>query len=115
VTSFLTSFLTADPIGLLERHVTVAVAEISRSGCLLETSAAIPAGTIGTLSVEIEGSVYSEDVRVARCLTVPGAGERHHVGVEFLTLRRPGRTSLRLYAAALGDRILRPGGGANSN
>jgi hypothetical protein len=103
VISFLTPFLTADAIGLLERQVTVSVAEISRGGCLLETWSAIPAGTVGTLSVEIDGSVYSEDVRVARCSRVSGAGERHLVGVEFLTLRRPGLGSLRLYAASLGD------------
>jgi hypothetical protein len=94
--------VTADMVGVLDRTVSVAVAEVSRGGCLLECSSAIPAGTVAMLTVEIEGAVYSEDVRVARCLTVPGAGERHHVGVEFLTLRRPGRRSLRVYAASLG-------------
>ena len=93
--------LAPDLIGVLDRDLRVEVAEISRSGCLLETSAAIPVGTVATLSVEIAGAVYTEDVRVARCQVLPGAGERHYVGVAFLPLGRPGRQSLRLYAASL--------------
>ena len=100
---FVTGILAPDVIGVLDRDLAVAVAQISRSGCLLESSAAIPVGTVGSLSIEIDGAVYSDDVRVARCQAVPGAGERHHVGVAFLPLRRPGPQSLRLYAASLVD------------
>lgn len=101
MTDVLTVILASDVIGVLDCEMKVSVAEISRGGCLLESSSAIPVGTVASLSVEIDGEVYGEDVRVARCLTIPGGGERHYVGVEFLTLRRPGRESLRLYAASL--------------
>lgn len=102
MTNALTAILRSVVVGLLRRDVTVEVSNISRSGCLLESPSVIPAGTLGTLSVEIDGEAYAEDVRVARCLTVPGGGERHHVGVEFLTLGRLRRRSLRVHAASLG-------------
>lgn len=101
MTSPLASFVGADVVGLLGRDVTVELLNISRSGCLIESPSVIPAGAFGTLSVEIDGRTYVEDVRIARCLTVPGAGERHRIGIEFLSLRRPGSGSLRLYAASL--------------
>lgn len=107
MTNLLSAFLSPDLVGVLHRHVTVAVAEISRGGCLLESSSAIPAGTVARLSVRIGDEVYIEDVRVARCLALAGAGERHHIGVEFLTLSRPTRQSLRRYAATLGNDSLR--------
>jgi hypothetical protein len=110
VTNLLAWPMTAVVVGLLGRNVTVAVTEISRGGCLIESEAAIPEGALGTLSVTIDGVVYSEDVRVARCQVVPGGGERHHVGVEYLTLQREGRKSLRVYAASLGEAIARPRG-----
>jgi hypothetical protein len=110
VTSALTSILSSAVVGLLRRDVTVELFNISRSGCLLESPSAIPEGTLGTLRVEIDGAVYMDDVRVSRCLMVPGGGERHHVGAEFLSLQRLGRQSLRLYAASLGTDSLKPKG-----
>ncbi len=97
-------------VGLLGRNVRVAVTEISRGGCLIESQSAMPEGALATLSLTIDGVLYSEDVRVARCQLVPGGGERHHVGLEFLTLQREGRKSLRVYAASLGEAIARPRG-----
>jgi hypothetical protein len=102
VTHVLMCTLAPDVVGLLARDVTVAVAEMSRGGCLLESLVAIPVGTVGTLSVMVDGVAYTEYVRIARCLAVKGGGERHHLGVEFLSLHRRGPTSLRVYAASLG-------------
>jgi hypothetical protein len=107
VTRTLGAILTADVIGLLDRNVTVALAEISKGGCLLESSMAIAPGTVATLNVTIDGETYSDFVRVARCSSVPGAGSRHHVGVEFLPLERPAEGSLRLYAATVGGEVLK--------
>ena len=110
MTSALTSILNSVVVGLLRRDITVELFNISRSGCLLESPSAIPEGTLGTLSVEIDGAIYVDDVRVSRCLEIPGGGERHHVGAEFLSLERLGRKSLRLYAASLGTDSLKPKG-----
>ena len=102
MTSALTAILNSVVVGLLRREVTVELFNISCSGCLLESASAIPMGTLGTLCVEIDGTVYIDDVRVSRSLVVPGGGERRHVGAEFLSLQRLGQRSLRLYAASLG-------------
>lgn len=110
MTNPLASFTGPDVVGLLARDVSVALINFSRSGCLIESASVIPAGAFGTLSVEIDGATYTEDVRVARCLTVSGAGERHHIGLEFLALRRPGHRSLRLYAAKLDGEAAGPDG-----
>jgi hypothetical protein len=110
VTTALTRILSSVVVGLLRRDVTIELFNISCSGCLLESPSAIPEGTLGTLSVEIDGTIYMDDVRVSRCLMVPGGGERHHIGAEFLALQRLGRQSLRLYAASLGVDGLKPKG-----
>jgi hypothetical protein len=102
VTHYLKTILTSDVIGLLGQDVLVELSNVSRSGCLLSSLTPIPVGTLGTLSVEIDGAVYSDEVRIARCLEVTGAGDRYQVGVEFLALRRPHRGSLRVYAASVG-------------
>jgi hypothetical protein len=98
----LAAILGSNAIGSLGRDVVVELVDVSRSGCLLSSPVVIPTGTLGILSLEIEGDRYTDEVRVARCLKVPGTGERHHIGVEFLALRRPQRQSLRCYAASLG-------------
>ena len=88
-------------IAVLGRDVVVRLLEISRSGCLLESSHAMPEGTIAALSIEIEGRQYVDEVRVSRSQLLAGVGERYAVGVEFLWLRLPREQSLRHYAATL--------------
>ena len=92
-------------IAVLGREVVVRLLEISRSGCLLESSHSMPAGTIAALSIEIDGREYMDEVRVSRSQPLAGVGERYAVGVEFLWLRLPWERSLRSYAATLtGDK-----------
>jgi hypothetical protein len=88
-------------IAVLGHDVVVRLLEISQAGCLLESSHAMPVGTIAALSVEIDGREYRDDVRVLRSQLLAGAGERYEMGVEFLWLRLPQRQSLRSYAATL--------------
>ncbi len=88
-------------IAVLGRDVVVRLLEISRSGCLLESSHPMPAGTIAELSIEINGREYMDEVRVSRSQLLAGVGERYAVGVEFLWLRLPWERSLRSYAATL--------------
>ena len=88
-------------IAVLGRDVVVRLLEISRSGCLLESSHAMPEGTIAALSIEIDGREYMDEVRVSRSQLLAGVGERYAVGVEFLWLRLPREQSLRHYAATL--------------
>ena len=76
-------------IAVLGRDVVVRLLEISRSGCLLESSHAMPAGTIAALAIEIDGREYMDEVRVSRSQLLAGVGERYQLGVEFLWLRLP--------------------------
>ena len=93
--------LTSDVTGSISRDVPITVANISRGGCLLEASLPLAVGTIGMLHVKLDGIVYSDPVRVTRSPIIPGAGERHLIGVEFLELDAPGPQALRRYAATL--------------
>jgi hypothetical protein len=99
-------------LGILARDISVRLLEISRGGCLLESSSSVPAGTLGALSVEVDGTVYVDQVRVVRCQLLAGAGNTHRVGAEFLSLHLPAENSLRRYAAGLaagvgpGDSVL---------
>jgi len=104
---FLAAILTPDVVGLLDRHVTVGLVEVSRGGCLLESTSPLPAGAVAVLTVTIEGTTYRDYVRVARCARLAGAGDRHHVGLEFLPLERPAAQSLRRYAAAVDAETVR--------
>lgn len=86
-------------VAVLGRAVSVRLVQISRSGCLLECSHSMPAGTVAMLSLNIDGRRYSDEVRVSRSQLVAGAGERYEVGVEFLWLHPPLERSLRQFAA----------------
>ena len=95
-------------IAVLGRDVVVRLLEISRSGCLLESSHPVPADTIAALAVEIDGQAYMDEVRVSRSQLLAGVGERYQLGVEFLWLRLPQDHSLRSYAAMLTGDSTRP-------
>ena len=86
-------------IGVLGRDLTVRLLEISRAGCLLESSHPLAVGTVGSLTVEVQGTAYVDRLRVTRCEAIAGAGDRHHLGAQFLSLYTPGDKSLRQYVA----------------
>jgi hypothetical protein len=86
-------------IGVLGRDLSVRLLEISRAGCLLESSHPVAVGTIGSLAVDVQGTGYVDRLRVTRCEAIAGAGERHHLGAQFLSLYTPGDKSLRQYVA----------------
>jgi hypothetical protein len=69
--------------------------EISRSGCLLESSHRVEEGTVATLRVEVKGQIYTEDVRATRGVAVAGSGSSYLVGIEFLQTSSPDRMSIR--------------------
>jgi hypothetical protein len=97
-------------IGVLGRDLTVRLLEISRAGCLLESSRPVPVGTVGALAVDVDGTEYVDQVRVTRCQPLAGAGNTHRVGAEFLVVYMPGDKSLRRYAAELAAEAVRPDG-----
>lgn len=88
-------------MGVLARDVDVRLLNVSASGCLIESRRRIEAGTTGALRLMVEGEEYCDDVIVARCSEVQGAGATYHVGAEFLWTTPPGVRSLRRMAARL--------------
>jgi hypothetical protein len=86
---------TDDLLGVIGRDAPVHLLNISGSGCLLESRVKLEAGTVGALQMAVDGDVYCDDVRVARCQRIEGAGEVYHVGVAFLWTSTPGPSSLR--------------------
>jgi hypothetical protein len=84
-----------DVTSVLGRETDAELLNISGSGCLIETSTRIDVGTAGLLRMTIQGTEYHDDVRVARCQAIEGAGAKYHIGAEFLWTTAPGEQSLR--------------------
>ena len=100
-----------DRYGILGRQVPVRLVNFSASGCLLQGASSLEPQSIGRLKVMFDGEQYGDDVRVARCHEVPGAGSLYSVGVEFVWTARPDRASLRRF---LRTRFLLPASGGGS-
>jgi hypothetical protein len=86
---------------VLVRTVPVRLVEVSRGGCLLECRHEVEPGVSGELRLDLDGLTHSDDVRVARCLSLPGTGTLYRVGAELLWTRHPGRRSIRDVIAKL--------------
>jgi pilus assembly protein Flp/PilA len=82
-------------IGVILMNTPLRAIEISRTGCLLESSRRIEAGTTGELRLKIDRRTYTEIVKVTRCQRLEGAAASYRLGVEFLSTRRLSSSSLR--------------------
>ena len=52
--------------GALVKLIPARVVNVSRHGCLLETSSPLPAGAVGSLEIERGGQKHVEAIRVCR-------------------------------------------------
>jgi len=86
----------AESLAVLTRELRIRILNCSLSGCLLETNASLPVGTVAALTLRIGDHEFRDDVRVVRCQAIAGAGSLHHIGAELLWTAIPGRQSLRL-------------------
>jgi hypothetical protein len=82
-------------LGVLGRELAVRVLNCSPSGCLIETSSPLDVGTVASLTVDLMGSEFVDEVRVVRCQQIAGAGSIFHVGAQFLWTATPSTHSLR--------------------
>jgi hypothetical protein len=76
-------------------EVPVVVVDVSRAGCLIESTRPLEPGVVGTLRLSVDGRDYVEDFRVARCTALSGRGSTFRIGLEFLRTRRVADISLR--------------------
>ena len=98
-----------DVVAVLGREVSVRLVDISASGCLLESSSRLEAGTTGRLKVVVEDEEYLDDVRIMRCREREGAPSVYQLGAEFLWTTNPIGRSLRRVIARLQNGAIRPG------
>ena len=82
-------------MGVLGREIEVRVLNCSPSGCLLETNAPIDVGTVGSLTLTVDGHDLLDHLVVVRCHPKQGAGSVYHVGAQFLWLGSLTRHTLR--------------------
>jgi hypothetical protein len=101
----------ADLVGVLTREIPTRLIEISRSGCLLESTHRIEEGTVAALRLELGGQTYTEDVRATRCVAVAGSGSSYLVGVEFLQTSSSDGMSIRRAIAGSLSTYIEPGSG----
>lgn len=93
-----------DQLGVLTRERQVRLLNCSVSGCLLEMNARVPVGAIASIHITIEGRELSDDVQIVRCQPIAGAGDKYHVGAQFLWTQPLMKQSLRsALRAARGD------------
>jgi hypothetical protein len=79
----------------LTTDLRVRVLNCGPSGCLVETTRALPVGSVARLRITFSGGDFEDTVQVVRCQEITGAGAVYHVGTEFLTTTPPSVESLR--------------------
>ena len=84
-----------ESLATLTRHFRVRVLNCSAEGCLLEATAAVPVGTVGSLRVSFGGQQYDDAIQVVRCEEMRGTTVVHHVGAKFLSATPPYAGTLR--------------------
>ena len=67
-------------LGVAVDNIEVRLIDVSRSGCLLETSREVEPGATGEIRIDFEGRVLVETLRVTRCRRLEGAGAVYRLG-----------------------------------
>ena len=89
-----------DLVAVLGQEIPVQLVNISNSGCLVATTSSLHEGATASVRVNFGGVVYTDDVRVVRCIRIEGSSE-YHLGMEFLWTAAPGEQSMRRAIASL--------------
>lgn len=84
-------------VGALTKEIRVRLLNCSAAGCLLETNAAVPVGTVAVLRVVFGDREFDDTIQVVRHQFIQGAGELHYVGAKFVLTAPPYVGSLRYF------------------
>lgn len=84
-----------ETLATLTQHIRVRVLNCSAEGCLLETTAPVKLGTVGSLSVSFGGNQFEDQIQVVRCEHMKSTEMVHHVGARFLSTTPPYAGTLR--------------------
>ena len=90
----------ADRLAVLTRDLPVRLLNCSASGCLLETSVRLEVSTVASLTLNVDGRHFTDDVLVAWCKAIAG-GARYHVGLRFVWTADATPNTLRMMAHQL--------------
>jgi hypothetical protein len=82
-------------LAVIAREFAVRLVNCSRAGCLFEADRAIDPGTVGTLSLVIDGHELADHILVVRCQPIAGAGPVHHIGARLLWVETPTAHTIR--------------------
>ena len=84
-----------ESLAVLTREIHVRLLELSAGGCLVESDRRMVIGTIGRLRIQLGVEEYVDAIEVVRCQHIEGAGAVYHIGMRFLSTRRPHARSIR--------------------
>jgi hypothetical protein len=93
-------------LAVIVRELAVRLVNCSRGGCLLEVDKALDPGTVGTLSLVIDGHELVDHILVMRCQAIAGAGPLHHVGARLLWVETPTAHTIRRGIAPIENPVL---------
>jgi hypothetical protein len=82
-------------LAVIVRELAVRLVNCSRAGCLFEADKPLNPGTVGTLSLVIDGHELADHILVVRCQAIAGAGPLHHVGARLLWVETPSAHTIR--------------------
>jgi hypothetical protein len=103
-------------LAVLTRELAVRLLNCSASGCLLETNVRLEVSTVASLTLNLDGRHFTDDVLVTWCRPIAGGDARYHVGLQFVWTGAATPNSLRMMAHQLvagvseSGRELAPGG-----
>jgi hypothetical protein len=89
------SYASDKRLAVIAREFAVRLVNCSRAGCLFEADRALEPGTVGTLSLVIDGHQLADHVLVVRCQQIAGAGPLHHIGARLLWVETPTAHTIR--------------------
>jgi hypothetical protein len=84
-----------EAFGALTSELRVRVLNASATGCLIESTRALPVGTVAGLRVRLLDRDYDDEVQITRCQALAGAGNIFHIAMQFLSTAPPYAGSLR--------------------
>src|SRR5262245_42022443 len=88
-------------LAVLTRDLPVRLLNCSASGCLLETNVRLEVSTVASLTLNVDGRHFTDDVLVAWCKAIAGSDARYHVGLRFVWTAAATPNTLRMMAHQL--------------
>ena len=82
-------------LAVIAREFAIRLVNCSRAGCLFEADRVLEPGTVGTMSLVIDGHELADHILVVRCQQIAGAGPLHHIGARLLWVETPTAHTIR--------------------